>query len=262
VLTLVAVVVGLLAGFVGARVLRRPAATSGAASVGRAVGGAVGSRRELDLPHLQRSVLSEMLRHVRPERGRAAVPPEFRVRLHPDDKLTVDQAPGFFRQGLEEALAKAGHDHGWDVPARVRIEIEADAARRPGVPAVDARMAAPVGSAAAAPPAPPAPAPARAPAPEMTARLVRSDGPDHELGSVTTIGRGPDRDIPVDDTRVSRRHAVIRRDGDRWTLTDEGSSNGTRRNGAWVTPTSAIRLTDGDEIGVGPVTFTFRIGAR
>jgi hypothetical protein len=228
------------------------------------VGGAVGSRRELDLPHLQRSVLSEMLRHVRPERGRAAVPPEYRVRLHPADKATVDQAPGFFRQGLEEALAKAGQDHGWDVPARVRIEIEADPARRPGVPAVDARLAAPVGSAAAGPPrapAPPGPVPAPAPAPEVTARLVRSDGPDHVLGSVTTIGRGPDRDIPVDDTRVSRHHAVIRRDGDRWTLTDEGSSNGTRRNGTQLTPTSPIRLSDGDEIGVGPVTFTFRSGA-
>ena len=191
VLTLVAVLVGLLAGFVGARILRRPAATAGAASVGRSVGGAVGSRRELDLPHLQRSVLSEMLRHVRPERGRAAVPPEFRVRLHPDDKATVDQAPGFFRQGLEEALAKAGHEHGWDVPARVRIEIEADPARRRGVPAVDARMAAPVGSAAAGPPAARRPGPGPGPGSEMTARLVRSDGPDHVLGPVTTIGRGP-----------------------------------------------------------------------
>ena len=111
-----------------------PPPRPGAASVGRSVGGAVGTRRELDLPHLQRSVLSEMLRHVRPERGRAAVPPEFRVRLHPDDKATVDQAPGFFRQGLEEALAKAGREHGWDVPARVRIELEADPARRRGVP--------------------------------------------------------------------------------------------------------------------------------
>ena len=256
-LTLVAVLVGLLAGFGGARILRRPAATASAASVGRSVGGAVGTRRELDLPHLQRSVLSEMLRHVRPERGRAAaVPSEYRVRLHPDDKATVDQAPGFFRQGLEEALAKAGREHGWDVPERVRIDLEADPSRRRGAPAVDAR--APL---AAAPEPAPAPAPAPPPAPVASAagaRLVRADGPDHPLADPTTIGRGPDRDIQVDDNRVSRRHAVVRRDGDRWTITDEGSSNGTRRNGSRIAPTAPVPLSDGDEIGIGPVTFTFR----
>jgi hypothetical protein len=249
VLTLVAVLVGVLAGFAGARVLRRPASTAGAASMARSVGGAIGSRRELDLPQLQRSALSEMLRHVRPERGETAVPSQFRIRLHPDDKATVDQAPGFFRQGLEQALAKAGAEHGWKVPSRVRIEIEADPGRRPGAPAVDARGATPAPAPAAAVPAAP------------RARLERSDGPDHVLGAVTTVGRGPDQEIVVDDSRVSRRHAVIRFDGGHWTVTDEGSSNGTRRNGTRLTATTPVRLADGDEIGVGPVTFTFRAGA-
>src|SRR4051812_27452050 len=123
VLTVLTVLVGVLAGFAGARVLRRPASSAGAASIGRSVGGAIGSRRDLDLPHLQRSTLSEMLRHVRPERGAAAVPGEFRVRLHPEDKATVDQAPGFFRQGLEQALTQAGDEHGWTMPPRLRIDI-------------------------------------------------------------------------------------------------------------------------------------------
>jgi hypothetical protein len=266
VLTVVTILVGVLAGFAGARVMRRPASSrraqglgADAASVARSVGGAIGSRRDLDLPHLQRSTLSEMLRHVRPERGAAAVPAEFRVRLHPDDKATVDQAPGFFRQGLEQALAKAGTEHGWTVPAKLRIDIEADPSRHRGTPAVDARDAA----SEAPPAAAPAPAPAAPPAAAVSrARLERSDGADHVLGELTTIGRSPESDLQVDDNRVSRRHAVVRRDGERWTLTDEGSSNGTRRNGQRITPTTPIRLGDGDEIGVGPVTFVFRIDPR
>jgi hypothetical protein len=247
VLVLAVVLVGVLAGFTGARILRRPASTAGAASMARSVGGTLGARRELDLPHLQRVALSEMLRHVRG----GSVPGEFRVRLHPDDKATVDQAPGFFRQGLEEALAKAGRDHGWDVPSHVRIELDADPGRPRGAPAVDARAPHPPSG----PAPPPAPEPSAAPA-----RLVRGDGTEHALGPVTTIGRGPDRDIRIDDTRVSRNHAVVRRDGEHWTLTDEGSSNGTRRNGSRVTATTPVRLADGDEIGIGPVTFTFRSG--
>jgi hypothetical protein len=240
VLTLVTVLVGMLAGFAGSRFLRRPASTANAASMARSVGGTIGARRELDLPHLQRAALSEMLRHVRPDRE---VPTEFRVRLHPDDKATVDQAPGFFRQGLEQALAKAGTEHGWDVPSHVRIELDADPGRPRGAPAVDARGR----------------APARPPVAEP-ARLTRDDGTEHVLEAVTTIGRGPDRDIRIDDSRVSRNHAVVRRDGEHWTVTDEGSSNGTRRNGLRITPTTPIRLADGDQLGIGPVTYVFRSG--
>ena len=147
------------------------------------------------------------------------------------------------------------------MPERVRIDLEADPVPRRGAPAVDARAPLTAAPAAAPEPAPaPAPAPEPQPRPPPTAgaRLVRADGPDHPLVDPTTIGRGPDRDIQVDDNRVSRRHAVVRRDGDRWTITDEGSSNGTRRNGSRIAPTAPVPLSDGDEIGIGPVTFTFR----
>jgi len=259
VLTLVVVLVGMLAGFTGSRILRRPASTAGAASMARSVGGTLGARRELDLPHLQRATLSEMLRHVRPERAGGAVPAEFRVRLHPDDKATVDQAPGFFRQGLEQALAKAGEDHGWEVPSRLRIDLDADPSRPRGAPAVDARG--PAARAEAAPAPAPAPAPEAAPPAPAAARLVRSDGTDHVLEGTTTIGRGPDRTIRIDDSRVSRNHAVVRPDGARWTLTDEGSSNGTRHNGSRITATTPVPLTDGDRIGIGPVELVFRTGS-
>jgi hypothetical protein len=54
-------------------------------------------------------------------------------------------------------------------------------------------------------------------------------------GDVLTIGREVGRDVQVDfDPTVSRRHARLERQGDRWVLIDEGSRNGTFVNGQRV----------------------------
>jgi hypothetical protein len=42
-----------------------------------------------------------------------------------------------------------------------------------------------------------------------------------------TIGRTSNNDIVVADTSVSRLHAYVRRDGDRWIIADAGSKNGS-----------------------------------
>ena len=46
-------------------------------------------------------------------------------------------------------------------------------------------------------------------------------------GDLTTAGRHPDSDIFLDDVTVSRRHAEFYRHGDRFTVRDVGSLNGT-----------------------------------
>ena len=83
----------------------------------------------------------------------------------------------------------------------------------------------------------------------------------HLYKDETVIGRETADIVFSADPFLSRRHAVIRQDGEHWTLTDAGSSNGTRHNGNRITPTAPVRLTDGDEIGIGPVTFVFRTGS-
>ncbi|MGW6689022.1 FHA domain-containing protein [Streptomyces sp. NPDC054961] len=45
------------------------------------------------------------------------------------------------------------------------------------------------------------------------------------------LGRDPLCEICLDDARVSWHHAVLRPDGDHWTLEDEGSTNGTWADG-------------------------------
>jgi hypothetical protein len=77
---------------------------------------------------------------------------------------------------------------------------------------------------------------------------------------VTTVGRPdgvvqnyPDIEIDLDDG-VSRRHAEIRFDGEGYTITDVGSTNGTLLNGAPLTPHQSVVLQAGDKIRVGERT--------
>ncbi len=63
-----------------------------------------------------------------------------------------------------------------------------------------------------------------------------------------TIGRAAECEIRLADTSVSRRHAEIRATGDGWTVSDLGSTNGTKVNGAVV---ADRKLKDGDTVSVG-----------
>ncbi|MGW1270569.1 FHA domain-containing protein [Streptomyces sp. NPDC002491] len=109
----------------------------------------------------------------------------------------------------------------------------------------------------------------------MTERPVSSTAPElvleTETGSTLLIpghdyrlGRDPQSDVVIDDTRVSWHHAVLRPDGDHWTLEDDHSTNGTYADGRqiheWgVGPGSVIRFgspSDGPRVvlsGLAPV---------
>lgn len=265
-----ALLIGLSIGFVGSRLLRRPANTASAASVARNVGGALGARRNLSLPELQRATFSEMMRHVRVGAGgTTAVPVRYLVQLHRTDAQVVEESPRFFTDGLAEALREAATTHGWTIDGPVSINIEADDARRPGAPGV---LAVPPGrpsSQAPAPPpeptviatpspAPPVVPPARGLRPMLLRRLDNEQRIPLIAGPVT-IGRSADRDIIVDDTRVSRHHAVVARHGAGWIVTDGRSSNGTRLNGSALAPNRAATLHAGDSIQIGPVTLRFEV---
>ena len=69
-----------------------------------------------------------------------------------------------------------------------------------------------------------------------------------------TIGRSPDCEIFLDDVTVSRKHAVVARSSDGFTIADEGSLNGTFVNKKRV---ESAELENGDEIQVGKYRMTF-----
>ena len=73
-------------------------------------------------------------------------------------------------------------------------------------------------------------------------------------GERTTIGRSPDCDIFLDDVTVSRNHAVLVVEGDRFVIEDQGSLNGTYVNRRRV---ESAELEDGDELQIGKYRLTF-----
>ena len=72
-----------------------------------------------------------------------------------------------------------------------------------------------------------------------------------------TIGRVVDAEVRLADSRVSRRHAVVRIEQGLPVLIDLDSTNGTTVHGA---PIRRHVLADGDEIGVAGVVLRFRSG--
>ena len=74
------------------------------------------------------------------------------------------------------------------------------------------------------------------------------------LRPIVTIGRLPDRTIVVADEDASRRHAEIRRVGNRYDLVDRGSTNGTMVNGV---PITQHNLVHGDKIEIGNTLLVF-----
>ena len=69
-----------------------------------------------------------------------------------------------------------------------------------------------------------------------------------------TSGRHPDSDIFLDDVTVSRRHAVFRREGERFEVRDVGSLNGTYVNRERIDKTP---LQTGDEVQIGKFRLVF-----
>lgn len=67
-------------------------------------------------------------------------------------------------------------------------------------------------------------------------------------GAPTVIGRLPSCDVVVSDESVSRRHAMLVRDGPRVIITDLDSTNGTFLNGRWI---AQAEVRPGDRVRFG-----------
>lgn len=85
-------------------------------------------------------------------------------------------------------------------------------------------------------------------------RLVVRRGPQpnesFEIGEdTTTLGRGINNDIVINDREISRSHMRLLRSGDGLTLEDLGSTNGTFVNGKRIAGVTPLQV--GDMIGLG-----------
>ena len=97
----------------------------------------------------------------------------------------------------------------------------------------------------------------------MPAKLVvkagLTDKKEYALmpGRAYFIGRSREAEVIVKDQQASRRHCAIEASADdKWTLTDQDSSNGTHLNGQRI---KTRPLKDGDEVRVGKTLFEFSL---
>jgi FHA domain len=71
---------------------------------------------------------------------------------------------------------------------------------------------------------------------------------------ITHIGRGLIADVRLEDSHVSRRHAIVAVRGEGARVLDDRSSNGTYLNGR---PVTVAPLTDGDVLRFGRAVFRY-----
>jgi hypothetical protein len=225
-------------------------------------------------------------------RGRTMVPNDFTVELgdHDYDRLTTYAGP--LSAELADLVQEHGRDQRYMFVGPVEVKFErapdlatgmfrirsqalAEVVQLPGPGRMDAPAAGypPIGyggasaggytqgAAGAARPAP-MPAPvysAPLPTPPMPSAApscwVEINGVRHPLSRpVTSMGRGTDVDLRVDDPSVSRRHAEIRI-GVPSVVSDLGSTNGIVVDDQHV---RQAQLRDGSVIHLGNTTIVFR----
>ena len=88
----------------------------------------------------------------------------------------------------------------------------------------------------------------------MTLVIQPGEGGERRLPmqrGVLTLGRGTDCDLILAETQASRRHAELRRAGDRWQIVDLGSTNGTFVGGVRLAPNVARPLRPGEVVTIG-----------
>ncbi|MHC4959789.1 MAG: FHA domain-containing protein [Planctomycetota bacterium] len=90
--------------------------------------------------------------------------------------------------------------------------------------------------------------------PKVTIVEGPGSGTVFEIERAAILGRLDTNDIPVQDKKASREHAKIYLQGDKFSVVDLNSSNGTFVNGAQITKKA---LEDGDEIEIGTVRMRF-----
>jgi pSer/pThr/pTyr-binding forkhead associated (FHA) protein len=81
---------------------------------------------------------------------------------------------------------------------------------------------------------------------------IRFKDKDIDVNRLITIGRDPKSDIVVkDDPLVSRKHALIEKEGSHYYIMDKGSTNGSYLNNNPLPRCERVRISPGDVIIVG-----------
>lgn len=169
-------------------------------------------------------------------RGGTLVPNHFVVSLSSADLEQLEGVQDSLTRELADAAREHARDEGYSFMGPVEVILEEDERLHTGAFTIRGRMREGQGGAGAG-------------------SIVLPTGDRFTLTeSVITVGRHPDSNLVLADPNVSRHHAEIRPQGDRYAVVDLGSTNGTRVNGVRV---GTQLLDDGDELTFGNTRMRF-----
>jgi hypothetical protein len=187
------------------------------------------------------------------------VPNRYVFTLSAEDREQFARIERSLASELEQVVVDGAKERGWGLLARPQVVFETDENLKRGAFRVESELTEETGG------PPTGPQPAREGAPTTTSAspllaLVENGSVVKEFsleGERMVIGRLEGSEIQITDPGASRRHAEVRRDGDKYVLVDLGSTNGTLVNEA---PVSEHTLEDGDRITIGRTVLEFRRG--
>jgi hypothetical protein len=171
-------------------------------------------------------------------------PNRFELSLSPEDAARYEQAEDAIASELRRVIRESAAEHGWGLVGPPDVEFVVDEQLKRGDLTCVAALvegeeeSGPDGAHASV--------------------VVREDGGERMVAlssDTVTIGRLADCDVVLKDKGASRKHAQLKRRDGTWTLTDLGSTNGTRLNGQTV---QSRELSDGDTITIGTTVIEFR----
>ena len=166
------------------------------------------------------------------------VPNVYGVRIHPDDLGSV-QVPAELTGELAALIDEHVLDNGWRLEGDVHVQVVADSTMSPGALHIAANVV-------------------KGALPRWAYLVLKANGDEISLDSNRTlIGRDVDADVRLDAEEVSRRHALIWREGSDVWIADLGSSNGSLVNTDRVA--GPMLIANGDSIVFGSVETTFRM---
>ena len=171
-------------------------------------------------------------------------PNRFELTLSPEDAARYEQAEDAIAAELRRVIRETAAERGWGLVGPPEVTFAVDEGMKRGDLACSASLVegeqgeASTGGRAAV--------------------VVHEDGAERTVplsSDSVTIGRLADCDVVLNDKGASRRHAQLKLRGDAWTITDLGSTNGTRLNGQTI---QSRELADGDKITIGTTLLEFR----
>lgn len=184
---------------------------------------------------------------------RGLVPDLFTVRLHPDDLATL-VPPDAVASELASGALTFARAHAYALRDRPRVTLQPDPTLRPGDAEVDATISPAAEVIVSDDHADGGTRVFEVPvvrAPEVVIEIREPGRAPRRVplsGAPIRIGRAPECELVLKDSRASRRHARLHARDGVLVLTDLGSTNGTRVNGHRVTE---LVLGAGDRIQIG-----------